>query len=123
MEVWQMAMSFVEDVYRIVRTFPQEERFALSDQLRRAAVSVPSNIAEGFGRDSSNDFAHFLSMARGSLFEVGTQLEIAARLGYYAPDGSLQDKAVRISKMLTSLTRSVREAAPQARQPRRPRNT
>jgi len=80
--VWQKSMELVEVVYRLVRTFPADERFRLCDQLSRAVVSIPSNIAEGNGRESSADYSHFLKIARGSLFETMTQLEIARRLGY-----------------------------------------
>jgi four helix bundle protein len=71
-----------EQVYGLVRHFPTDERYALGDQLRRAVVSIPSNIAEGNGRDSKSDYARFLSIARGSLFEVQTQLELAERFKY-----------------------------------------
>jgi four helix bundle protein len=74
---WQRAMEFVEAVYELSRQFPSDERFALTNQLRRAAVSVPSNIAEGEGRFSKADFNRFLSMALGSLREAETQVEIA----------------------------------------------
>ena len=103
LEVWQYAMDLVELVYRKLKTFPREEQFALCDQLRRAVVSVPSNIAEGFGRDSHKDFAHFLSQARGSLYEVSTQLEVAIRLGYMKPDEEIIAKMNSVSKMLRSL--------------------
>ena len=102
LEVWQYSMDLVEMVYRKLRTFPPEERFALCDQLRRAVVSIPSNIAEGFGRDTHKDFAHFLSQARGSLYEVETQLEVAVRLGYMTPDSEITAKMASISKMLWS---------------------
>ena len=95
-------MDLVELVYRKIRKFPKEEQFALCDQLRRAVVSIPSNIAEGFGRDSHKDFAHFLSQARGSLYEVSTQLEVAVRLGYMNPDDAITAKMNSISKMLRS---------------------
>ncbi len=105
-------MSFVEDVYRTISRFPKEERYALSDQLRRSVVSIPSNIAEGFGREASKDFARFLTMARGSLYESMTQLELAVRLGYITPGEGLYEKALRISKMLTSLARKIRKGFP-----------
>lgn len=73
LEVWQVARAFVADVYRLLKTFPEEEKFALCDQIRRAVVSIPSNIAEGFGRDSHKDFAHFLVQARGSSYENKSQ--------------------------------------------------
>ena len=79
--VWQKAMQLVKLVYAQIRLLPPEERFALADQMRRAVTSIPSNIAEGNGRASNRDYAHFLAIARGSLFEVMTQIEIAQSLG------------------------------------------
>ena len=79
---WQKAMDLVEEVYRITRGFPKEEICGLAAQVRRAAVSVPSNIAEGHSRFGSREFLHHLSIASGSLSEVETQVEIALRLGY-----------------------------------------
>lgn len=83
--VWQKAMQLVRLVYGLIKLLPSEERFALADQLRRAVTSIPSNIAEGNGRASNKDYAHFLAIARGSLFEVMTQIEIAQSLGYLPP--------------------------------------
>ena len=80
--VWQKAMDLVEDVYKKTKGFPREELYGLTSQLRRAVVSVPSNIAEGQGRNSTKEFLHHLSIAYGSLCEVGTQILIANRLGY-----------------------------------------
>ena len=80
--VWQKAMDLVEDVYKRTKGFPREELYGLTSQLRRAVVSVPSNIAEGQGRNSTKEFLHHLSIAYGSLCEVGTQILIAHRLGY-----------------------------------------
>ena len=80
--VWQRAMELVKAVYAVVRTFPADERHALTAQLRRAVVSIPSNIAEGNGRATTADYAHFLAIARGSLYETMTQLQIAVDLGY-----------------------------------------
>jgi four helix bundle protein len=80
--VWQKAMDLVEDVYKRTKVFPQEELYGLTSQLRRAVVSVPSNIAEGQGRNSTREFLHHLSIAYGSLCEVGTQILIAHRLGF-----------------------------------------
>jgi four helix bundle protein len=87
---WQKAMDLVEAVYRATRGFPSDERFGLTSQVRRAVVSVPSNIAEGQGRASTREFLHFLSIAYGSLLEVETQIHIAHRLGYM----EAQQKAV-----------------------------
>jgi four helix bundle protein len=82
LEVWQRGMDLVEDVYRISATFPTTETYGLASQLRRAAVSIPSNLAEGHTRASTKEYLNHLSMAQASLAEVGTQLEIAMRLGY-----------------------------------------
>ena len=112
LEVWQYAMDLVELVYRKLKTLPKEEQFALCDPLRRAVVSVPSNIAEGFGRDSHKDFAHFLSQARGSHYEVSTQLEVAIRLGYMKPDDEITAKMNSVSKMLRSLKSHLAVSAP-----------
>jgi four helix bundle protein len=79
---WQKAMEFAEQVYLITKNFPSDEKFGLTAQVRRAAVSVPSNIAEGQGRFSDQDFRRFLSTAHGSLREAETQLLLAKRLGY-----------------------------------------
>ena len=107
--VWQKAMDFAEHVYLVQKTFPAEERFGLCDQLRRAVVSIPSNIAEGRGRDSAKDFAHFLMIARGSLNEVATQLELAVRLGYMTSGGGLYDEAQEVRKMLNAMIRRLRQ--------------
>jgi four helix bundle protein len=82
--VWQKAMDLVEEVYKASRNFPREEVYGLTSQLRRAAVSIPSNIAEGQGRRTTLDFLRHLSIAYGSLLEVETQVLIASRLGYSA---------------------------------------
>jgi len=81
LQVWQRAMELTIEVYRLTRGFPKEETFGLSSQLRRAAVSIPSNIAEGQGRSNTREFRQFLSIARGSNCELQTQLEIARALG------------------------------------------
>jgi four helix bundle protein len=80
--VWQKAMDLTEMVYQATKAFPREELYGLTNQVRRAAVSIPSNIAEGQARQSTAEFRNFLSLARGSLAEVETQLMIAQRLGY-----------------------------------------
>ncbi len=87
---WQKAMAFVTEVYEVTKSFPLDERYGLTSQLRRAAVSVPSNIAEGQARYSQKDFRRFLSQARGSLVEVETQLLIARNLGYLHEDKGRQ---------------------------------
>lgn len=82
LEVWRVSMDLVAKVYEITREFPKSEQFGLASQLQRSAVSIPSNIAEGSGRGTRKDFAHFLDQARGSLFEVITQLEISRSLSF-----------------------------------------
>ena len=109
--VWQKAMDFAEHVYAVQKTFPPEERFGLCDQLRRAVVSVPSNIAEGRGRDTGRDFSHFLTLARGSLNEVTTQLELAVRLGYMSPGSGLYGEAQEIRKMLNAMIHRLRTSS------------
>ena len=80
--VWQKSRNLVKDVYKLTQKFPAEERFGLTQQIRRASVSIPSNIAEGSGRGTNNDFLHFIDMANGSAFEVETQLYLALDLEY-----------------------------------------
>ena len=100
---WQKAMSFSKVVYAMIRAFPPEERYALADQMRRAVVSISSNIAEGCGRATNRDYAHFLSIARGSLYETMSQLELAQNLGYIDSLSDAEELAVEISRMLTTL--------------------
>ena len=101
--VWQKAMELVRLVYQATRRFPLDERFALTDQLRRAVVSIPSNIAEGNGRGSNKDYAHFLSIARGSLYETMTQLRIAKDLGYLDDYSQYEDIAAEVGRMLGAM--------------------
>jgi len=101
--VWQKAMLLVRAVYDVTDGFPKAERYALADQLIRAAVSVPSNIAEGFGRNTDRDFAHFLAQARGSLFEAETQLLIALDRLYIPDMEGLAPLIEEIGKMLNGL--------------------
>ena len=108
LDVWKMSMTLCEKIYDLIRVFPADERFALCDQLRRAAVSIPSNIAEGNGRDSKTEYARFLSIARGSLFEVQTQLELAERFKYVVIPEETKTLITRISKMLFSMVRKLR---------------
>ena len=101
--VWQKAKLFARVVYGLVKQLPNEERFALGDQIRRAVVSIASNIAEGNGRASNKDYAHFLSIARGSLFETMAQLEIAADIGYITLPQDVEDLATEIGRMLSTM--------------------
>ena len=101
--VWRKAVQLVKLVYAQIKYFPPEERYALSDQLRRAAISIPSNIAEGNGRLSNKDYAHFLCIARGSLYETMSQLDIAEALGYVTHSAEIESLAIEIRKMLFSM--------------------
>jgi len=101
--VWQKSMDLVDEVYRVGRSFPPEERYGLWSQMTRSAVSVPSNIAEGSGRTTPAEFVHFLSIARGSLYELSTQLDIAVRQGYCTEDRNLSELVGQIAKMLTKM--------------------
>jgi four helix bundle protein len=110
LKVWQKAMDLTVEVYKLVKLLPKEETYALSDQMRRAVVSIPSNIAEGQGRNSDKEFIQFLSIARGSLWELETQIEICLRIGYI--DQSLTTNTnnliAEISKMLNALSNSLK---------------
>jgi four helix bundle protein len=103
--VWQKAMTLVSDIYRATRNFPKDELYGLTGQIRRAAVSVPSNLAEGHGRNSRKEFRQFIGQARGSLTELETQLEIARNLGYLPPANAseLLSQATEIGRMLNGL--------------------
>jgi len=101
--VWQKAIELVRLVYAESKEFPPDERHALTDQLRRAAVSIPSNIAEGNGRTTNRDYAHFLGIARGSLYETLTQLRIAQCLGYVAELPEIETLAMEIGNMLGAM--------------------
>jgi len=105
--VWQEAMDLVAGVYRVTERLPATERFGLCQQLRRAAVSIPSNIAEGAGRHSDKEFIRFLNIANGSLLEVETQLLIALQLKYIEEISELQNSIDKIFAMLSSLKRKL----------------
>ncbi len=109
--VWQKAMDLVILVYQFTDSFPQKEVFGLTNQVRRAAVSIPSNIAEGQGRNSNRDFRHFLSIARGSLQEVETQLELARRLGYLREDDliNISEVSCEVARLINGLSRALKE--------------
>ena len=110
LQVWQAAMDLAEEIYRITKTFSKEETYALTVQLRRAAVSVPSNIAEGKGRTSEKELAQFLCHSRGSLFEVETQITLARRFGYIdalCAEDTLR-KTARVGQLLNGLLRAFR---------------
>lgn len=114
--VYQKAKQLVIDVYKLLEQFPDAERFALCNQLRRAVVSIPSNIAEGMGRVSNKDQAHFLNIAYGSLMEVYAQLDIAHDLGYLNNEtfNQVESDIEEISKMLSAMA-SLRSISPASR--------
>jgi four helix bundle protein len=107
--VWQKSHEFVQEVYRISRDFPREELYGLTSQIRRAAVSVPSNIAEGCGRGTDGEFARFLNIAMGSAYEVEYQLLLARDLGYLDTmlHRALEAKITEIKKIMTGLQKSI----------------
>ena len=105
--VWQKAMLLAKMVYAVQKQLPKEEMYGLGDQIRRAAVSVPSNIAEGFGRDTDKEFRHFLSIARGSLYEAKTQLELAESLCFLQIPSDLMDVFSAVAKLINGLSRSL----------------
>jgi len=101
--VWQKSLQLCKDVYLVTKNFPKEEIYGLTSQIRRCAVSIPSNIAEGKGRNSDKDFIRFLQIALGSIYELQTQLELAFELSYIDNINSLIDLSIEIEKMLNSL--------------------
>jgi four helix bundle protein len=107
--VWQKAMDYVTEVYRLTAEFPRDELYGLTSQLRRSAVSVPSNIAEGQGRHSTRDFLNFLSMAYGSLNESQTQILIAQRLGYITAQraDTLLERSYEVARLINGLSNSL----------------
>lgn len=108
--VWQKAMALVKRVYDLQKQLPKEELYVLGDQIRRAAVSIPSNIAEGFGRDTDNEFRRFLSISRGSLYEVNTQLQLAESLSFLKIDAETLSLIEEVGKLLNGLSRSLSTA-------------
>jgi len=107
--VWQKAMVLVTDVYSLTKTFPREEIYGLSAQTRRAAASVPANIAEGQGRRLGREFHQFLGNARGSLMELDTHLELALRVGYINEEQhiAIRSKLDEVGRILNGLMRSI----------------
>jgi four helix bundle protein len=114
LRVWQKAMDLVVEVYRITAQFPSDEKFGLTSQRRRAAVSIPSNIAEGHGRQSTREFANFLWIANGSLMELDTQITIAERLSFSPQEhaNKLRDSLSDVSRMLAGLRNSLKKSSP-----------
>lgn len=109
LDAWKRGVDLVEAVYLLTRNFPREELYGLTSQLRRAAASIPANIAEGYGRDAAGSYLQFLRIARGSLREVETHLIVAGRVGLAAPDdvGAVLDLCDGQGRILHGLIRSV----------------
>lgn len=107
--VYQKALDLVTVVYAITKMFPKEEQFGLTSQLRRASISIPSNISEGAGRKSKKEFIQFLFIALGSLNEVETQLEISKRLDYLQDLEKINNDLIHIKRMLLKLIESLKE--------------
>lgn len=107
--VWQKSMQLVTDIYKATSSFPTSELYALTSQLRRCAVSIPSNIAEGYGRNSTGDYKRFLQVAAGSIFELQTQIEIATNLKYLSTEtfNTLFNASKEIELMLLSIIRKI----------------
>jgi len=107
--VWQKSMALVTEIYSSLRSLPTDEIYGLSSQIKRSAVSVPSNIAEGYGRGSKNDYTRYLRIARGSLYELQTQLEICVNLNFLAENivTDMTEKSREIERMLSSLITKV----------------
>jgi len=112
--VWQKGIALVKEVYTMTRTFPSEEKFGLVSQMRRAAVSIPSNIAEGQARHTTKEFVQFLSHAEGSVAELETQLILGVELGYCTSDRAAPEQGLtsELKRMLNALRRKLLENRP-----------
>ena len=108
LDVWKSSVDLVVEVYEITKEFPKEEMFGITSQIRRSAVSIPSNISEGAARNTAKEFVQFLHIALGSAAELETQLIIAKSLDYMKDDDELLDKLTSIMKMLSGLIRHYR---------------
>lgn len=110
LEVWKLSIDLVCDIYSLAGSFPEDEKFGLKSQLKRSAISIPSNIAEGAGRNNKNEFIHFLGIANGSCCELETQLIIAEKLNLLKTDQPEQtfNKINSIKRMNTNLIKSLR---------------
>jgi four helix bundle protein len=109
LDVWQKGMEVAQMIYKLTNSFPSEEKFGLVSQMRRAAISIPSNVAEGAARQGKAEFRNFLSMAQGSLSELDTQLELSVLLGYLNAEKikEISGLLIRVDKMLSALIRSL----------------
>ncbi len=107
--VWQKSMELVTNIYKSTQSFPKEEVYGLTSQIRRSAVSIPSNIAEGFGRKSQQDFIRFLKISMGSLFELQTQLRISKNIGFLDElrFNTLLEETREVERMLSAFIQSI----------------
>jgi four helix bundle protein len=121
LNVWKKSMDLVVDIYKLIKTLPKIETYNLSDQMRRAATSIPSNIAEGSGRNSTKEYIQFLYIALGSACELETQLLIIQRLGYQQSVSSFIIEISQIKKMLNALISSLKRSSSTPKIPK-PRN-
>ena len=108
LEAWKFAMQLVKSVYQLTADFPAEERYGLASQMRRAAVSIPSNIAEGAGRNGEKEFLNFIGISRGSLAELETQLQLAVMLGFTPSGHPAFELANNTGKLLTGLHKKLK---------------
>jgi four helix bundle protein len=109
LKTWQLSIELVSHVYNVTKQFPRQEIYALTEQMRRSAISIPSNIAEGAARTTAREFLNFLSIARGSLSELETQIIISRRLGYLENNADIEEEINELFLLLNGLMRSVRQ--------------
>lgn len=109
--IWQKAMTLVTDCYLLTKDFPKEEQFGLTSQIRRSVISIPSNIAEGYGRDGNKDYLKFLNISLSSLFEFQTQIEISLNIQYITQNqfNSIYEQTRELERMLVSFIKKIQE--------------
>ncbi|MFY0651055.1 MAG: four helix bundle protein [Cyclobacteriaceae bacterium] len=109
LKVWQKSMDLAEQIYQMTKDFPKEEKYGLTSQLRKCAMSIPSNIAEGAGRNTDKDFSRFLDVSVGSLFELETQILLSARVGFLSEEhrNQITDEVSQIHAMLIGLKKTL----------------
>jgi four helix bundle protein len=110
LEIWKLSIKLVKETYKVTKSFPEEEKFVLTSQMRRASISIPSNIAEGAGRRSKKEFSNFLSIALGSLTELETQYIISNELEYLSDISEIKALIKRISIMISGLKNKLSDA-------------
>ncbi len=106
---WQKAYRLVLEVYRLTSAFPADERFGLTQQTRRCAVSIPSNVAEGWGRGTTKDYVRFLQIARGSTYELQTQMRLSQDLGYLTSHQNVHEAIREVERLINGLIRSLQD--------------